>query len=127
MTAPLSQDLRRRIVVAVESGSSIRQAAARYSVSISAAIKLMRRVRATGSLKPAQIGGYRRPLLEPHEGLLRDLVDAKSDITLAEIRAELSRRVGASPDLSTIHHHLRRLGLRHKKSRSGLRSRTGRT
>jgi transposase len=127
MTAPLSQDLRRRIVVAVQSGSSIRQAAARYSVSISAAIKLMRRVRATGSLKPAQIGGYRRPLLEPHEGLLRDLVDAKSDITLAEIRAELSRRVGASPDLSTIHHHLRRLGLRHKKSRSGQPSRTGRT
>src|SRR5215213_764019 len=125
MTAPLSQDLRRRIVVAVDGGSSIRQAAVRYSVSISAAIKLIRRVRATGSLKPAQIGGYRRPLLEPQEGLLRELVDAKSDITLAEIRAELSRRVGLSPDLSTIHHHLRRLGLRHKKRRSGQPSRTG--
>ena len=117
MTAPLSQDLRRRIVVAVEGGSSIRQAAVRYSVSISAAIKLMRRVQETGSLTPARIGGYCRPLLEPHEGLLRELVDAKSDITLAEIRAELSRRVGLSPDLSTIHHHLRRLGLRHKKRR----------
>jgi putative transposase len=127
MTAPLSQDLRRRIVTAVEGGSSIRKAAARYSVSISAAIKLMRRVRVTGSLKPAQIGGYRRPILEPYDGLLRELVDAKSDITLAEIRAELSQRVGLSPDLSTIHHHLRRLGLRHKKSRSGQRSRTGRT
>ena len=127
MTAPLSQDLRHRIVVAVEGGSSIRQAAVRYSVSVSAAIKLMRRVRATGSLKPAQIGGYRRPILEPHEGLLRELVEAKSDITLAEIRAELGRRVGVSPDLSTIHHLLRRLGLRHKKSRFGQRSRTGRT
>jgi transposase len=64
---------------------------------------------------------------EPHEALLRELVDAKSDITLAEIRAALLRRVGLAPDLSTIHHHLRRLGLRHKKSPSGQRSRTGRT
>jgi transposase len=115
MTAPQSHDLRRRIVKAVESGSSIRKAAGRYSVSISAAIKLMRRVHETGSVQPARIGGYRRPILEPHEALLRELVDAKSDITLAEIRAELSRRVGLWPDLSTIHHHLRRLGLRHKK------------
>jgi putative transposase len=127
MTAPLSQNLRRRIVVAVECGSSIRKAAARYSVSVSAAIKLVRRVQETGSLTPARIGGYRRPILEPHEALLRELVDAKSDITLAEIRAALSRRVGLSPDLSTIHHHLRRLGLRHKKSRSERPSRTGRT
>ena len=117
MTAPLSQDLRRRIVAAVEGGSSIRQAAGRYCVSISAAIKLIRRVHETGSLKPARIGGYRRTILEPHEALLRELVDAKSDVTLAEIQAELSRRVGVAPDLSTIHHHLRRLGLRHKKSR----------
>lgn len=86
MTAPLSQDLRRRIVVPVDGSSSIRKAAARYSVSISAAIKLMRRVRETGSLKLARIGGYCRPVLEPHEALLRELVDAKSDITLAEIR-----------------------------------------
>jgi transposase len=115
MTAPLSQDLRQRIVTAVERGSSIRKAAGRYSVSISAAIKLMRRVRATGSVQAARIGGYRRPILEPHEALLRELVDTKSDITLAEIRTELLRLVGLAPDLSTIHHYLRRLGLRHKK------------
>ena len=120
MTAPLSQDLRRRIVVAVEGGSSVRKAAARYSVSISAAIKLMRRVRATGSLAPAQIGGYRRPILEPHKVLLRELVDAKSDITLAEIRAELKVPETFPPEV-------RRLGLRHKKSRSKRPSRTGRT
>jgi putative transposase len=116
MTAPLSQDLRQRLVAAVEDGSSIRKAAVRYSVSVSAAIKLMRRVRETGSLKPAQVGGYRRPILEPHEALLRGLADGK-DLTLAEIQAEISHRVGLTPDLSTIHHHLRRLGLRRKKSR----------
>src|SRR3712207_8331359 len=92
MTAPLSQDLRERIVRAIEGGSSIRQAAARYEVSPSAAVKLMRRVRETGSTAPARIGGHRRPVLEPHADVVRALVDAKTDITLAEIRAELHER-----------------------------------
>jgi putative transposase len=92
MTTPLSQDLRRRISRAVEKGSSIRQAAARYEVSPSAAVKLMQRVRRTGSLAPDRAGGHRRPVLEPHEDLLRNLVAAKSSITLAEIRAELKAR-----------------------------------
>src|SRR4051812_28897692 len=64
MTAPLSQDLRERIVQAVEEGSPIRQAARRFAVSASAAIKLMQRGPRTGSTAPAQIGGSRRPLLE---------------------------------------------------------------
>src|SRR5919199_1571693 len=60
MTAPLSQDLRIRIRRAVEAGSSRRCAAMRFEVSPSAVIKLMRRVRESGSTAPAQIGGARR-------------------------------------------------------------------
>ena len=56
MTAPLSPDLRYRLVRAVEGGASARQAAARFEVSPSAAIKLMQRVRKTGSTAPARIG-----------------------------------------------------------------------
>ena len=56
MTAPLSQDLRERIVRAVDDGSTIRQVARRFAVSASAAIKLMQRVRQTGSPAPAKIG-----------------------------------------------------------------------
>ena len=127
MTAPLSQDLRQRISRAVGNGSSIRQAAARYEVSPSAAIKLMRWVRATGSLAPARIGGHCRPVLEPHADLLRSLVAAKSGITLAEIQAELRARGIVVAALSTILLSLRRLGLRHKKRHSGRPSRTGPT
>ncbi len=115
MTAPLSQDLRRRIVQVVRNGSSIRQAAARFEVSPSAAVKLMRRVRETGSVKPARIGGHRRPVLEPHRDLLRTLVDAKAEITLAEIQAELQARGIVIHALSTIHVALRRLKLTRKK------------
>ncbi|MFT8246654.1 hypothetical protein [Roseomonas sp. BN140053] len=70
---PLSQDLRKRLVRAVEEGASAREAAARFAVSASAAIKLVRRVRETGSTAPAQIGGYRKPLLAGQEEFLREL------------------------------------------------------
>jgi putative transposase len=116
MPAPMSLDLRLRIVGAVERGSSIRQAARRFAVSPSAAIKLMR-VRVTGSAAPARCGGHRRPLLAPHEADLRGLVAATPDITLAELQAELERRCGILAGLSTIHNALHRIGLRLKKSR----------
>src|SRR5438045_3499381 len=76
MPAPLSGDLRERIVAAIRDGSSMRGAAARFSVSPSSAIKLMARFRATGSVAPARYGGHRRPVLLPHEELLRGLVGA---------------------------------------------------
>ena len=115
MTAPLSVDLRSRLVRAVEAGSSARQAAARFEVSASAAIKLMRRVRRTGSPSPAKIGGYRKPLLAGHEELLRELVEGKPGITLAELRAALVERGSPEASLTTIWTMLRRLGLSHKK------------
>ena len=117
MAHPLSQDLRARIVRAVSEGSSIRQAAARFDVSPSSAIKLMQRVRATGSTAPAKIGGYRRPLLDGHEALLQDLTAAKPGITLVEIKEALAERGIDGGHISTVWSTLRRLGLSHKKSR----------
>jgi len=115
MTAPLSGDLRRRLIRAVDAGSSAREAARRFEVSASAAIKLVRRVRETGSAEPAKIGGYRRPLLSGHEDLLREMTEGRPGITLVEIQAELTRRGVEASSLTTIWSTLRRLGLRHKK------------
>jgi transposase len=115
MPAPLSRDLRDRIVRAVAGGTSIRQAALRFDVSPSAAVKLMRRYRESGSPAPARFGGYRRPMLAPHEALVRSILEAKSDISLVEMRAELHRHgivVGAT---STIGRFLQRAGLTRKK------------
>lgn len=116
MTAPLSRDLGERIRRAVEGGSSIRQAAARFQVSASAAVKLMQRVRRTGSTAPAQIGGYRRPVLEAHAEDLRALVARQPGITLREIKEALRTRGIEVKALSTIADMLHRLDLSHKKS-----------
>ena len=115
MTAPLSQDLRERIVHAVEDGSTIRQAARRFAVSASAAIKLMQRVRQTGSTAPAKIGGHRRPILEPHADTLRTIATSKPGITLKGMREALQARGIVVKALSTIADMLHRLGLSHKK------------
>ena len=115
MTAPLSRDLRERIARAVSEGSSIRQVAERFAVSPSAAIKLMQRLRQTGSIAPAKIGGYRGPLLKPHAEVLREMVSAKSGITLRQIQARLAAQGVEVKALSTIADMLHRLGLSHKK------------
>jgi NOL1/NOP2/fmu family ribosome biogenesis protein len=68
---------------------------------VSAAIKLVRRVRETGSTEPAKIGGYRKPMLAGHEEVLRELTAARKGITLAESRWPRSgtrwSRAGSSP------------------------------
>ena len=116
MPLPISMDLRRRIIAAVEAGSSIREAARRFAVAPSTAIKLIQRVRATGSPRPGQTG-HRPQLLAGHESTLSALLAATPDLTLAELQTELARRTGIVAGLSTLHKTLRRLGLRHKKSR----------
>src|SRR3954453_10946409 len=123
MTAPLSQDLRERIVHAVEDGSTIRQAGRRFAVSPSTAFKLMERVRQTGSPAPAKIGGHRRPILEPHADTLRAIATSKPGITLMEMRDALHARGVAVKALSTIADMLHRLGLSHKKEPKSCRAR----
>lgn len=95
-------DLRRRLARAADAGSSAREAARRFEASASAAIKLVRRVRETGSAVPAKIGGHRKPLLSGHEGLPRELTEGRPGITLAEIQADLTKRGIEAGSLTTI-------------------------
>src|SRR3954469_6712446 len=94
IAAPLSADLRRRIVACVQAGSSRRAAAERFAVSPASAVRLMQRVAETGSVEPGQIGGQRRSPLDAHAATLQAIVAEKSDITLAGIRQELQTRLG---------------------------------
>jgi putative transposase len=92
----LSRDLRDRIVEAVEGGSSMRGATARFAVSPSSAIKLMARVRATGSVAPARYGGHRRPLLASCEDVLRAPVADQPEGMLRKAAARTKEAVWAT-------------------------------
>lgn len=69
MPKPCSLELRERVVEAVESGASRREAAEWFDVSPSSAIKWMQRRQATGSVAPKPSGGSISPL-EAHAGFL---------------------------------------------------------
>ncbi len=71
MPKPYSQDLRDRVIDAVERGGmSCRAAARRYEISESVAIKWLERYRRDGSRKPVRHGGHRPSTLMPHRDFL---------------------------------------------------------
>jgi transposase len=89
---PLSNDLRERILAAVDSREgSHRQIAARFRVNVSTITRLLQLRRQTGSLDPRPHGGGKPPTLE-HDGLerLRGVVQQRPDATLAQLRQHLN-------------------------------------
>jgi transposase len=98
MTRSLSVDLRKRVIAAVEDGASCRQAAARFGVSASSAIRWHALSRTVGDTTPKPQGGDRRSgRIEAHAALILGALERKSDITLADLRTELAGRgIGVS-------------------------------
>ena len=91
MTAPLSNDLRRRVVLVIDSGLSRREAAAKFDVSVASAVRWHQRHRLTGSVAPDAIGGDRTShRAEVHADRILGWIDDRRDITLAEIAGRLA-------------------------------------
>jgi putative transposase len=124
MARPYSMDLRERVVGAVErEGLSRRQAAARFGVGISTVVGWVRRLRATGSLAPGQMGGHRPKKIS---GGHRDwLVHRCRDqaFTLRGLVAELGER-GLQVDYRSVWEFVHAEKLSHKKRRGAPPSRT---
>ena len=91
MTAPLSNDLRLRVVRAIDGGLSRRAAAAKFDVSIASAVRWYQRYCRTGSVAPSAIGGDRHShRAQAHAAKILAWVDENRDITLAEIADRLA-------------------------------------
>ena len=91
MTAPLSTDLRLRVVRAIENGLSRRAAAAKFEVSIASAVRWHQRYRRTGSVDPDAVGGDRHShRAEAHAARVLGWIDENRDITLVEIADRLA-------------------------------------
>jgi transposase len=114
MAKPFSEDLRERIVGAVEAGRSRHEVARIFGVSPSCVIKLMQRYRETGAVRAAKFGGYKKPILGDHEAKVRELVAACSEMTISELASELAA-LGVKVGRSSVYRFLRRLGLTFKK------------
>jgi transposase len=122
-----SLDLRKRVVSHVKSGHSRRDAARRFGISDSCAVKLLQRVEATGS--PAQARQGRPPgggKLAPHRDFLIAQVKARTDITMPELAEVLRKERGIEADPSSLSRVLCEAGFSYKKSAHGLGARSPR-
>jgi len=87
-----SKDLRARLIRAVEKGRSARSQAKVFEVSASTAVKWVQAYRTEGRPGAKAHAGGRRSPLDGHGDWLKRRVAARSDITLAELCAELGGR-----------------------------------
>ena len=104
MPRPYSQDLRVRLIGAVEAGASARLAARLFGVSASTAVKWVARRRRTGSVAAPPMGGSFRSPLDDHEAWILALVnEAGPDLGGSpQPAARTSRAGGDRIDLAVL-------------------------
>jgi putative transposase len=115
MTAPCSMDLRQRAMARKAKGETNRQIGAALGIAPSCVSKWTKRRAQTGSLAPAQVGGYKpRTLSGETADWLRERIKARS-FTLRGLSAELAERgVKTHPKAVWVFVHAE--GLRFKKN-----------
>ncbi len=115
MTQPLSNDLGKRMVEAVEGGLSCNAAAGHYKVAVSTVVRLMQRWRQTGSWQALPQGGYFGHKLSPYREQVEQILAGQRDLTLAEMVARLEAE-GISVSKSAVDRFLYHVGQLFKKA-----------
>ena len=127
MPKSLSFDLRSRVLAAIDEGLSCRQAAARFGVSASSAIRWQALRRLGGDGRPRLQGGDRlSKRTEAHGGLIRAFLAEVPDITLPELKERLARS-GAVVSVAALWRFCKRHKLTRKKRPHTRASRIGPT
>ena len=120
MTTPYSVDLRSRAMARKAAGETHREIAAALRISPSCVSKWAHRERETGSLKPAQMGGYKpRTLAGACAEWLRERV-ASGPVTLRGLTAELAERgIKTQPRAVWVFLHAEGLSFKKNSAASG--------
>jgi transposase len=113
MTRPYSSDLRERVVEAVDEGATRLEAAERFGVSVSSAVRWHQAWRETGTFEAKSCGGSCSPLDDYAEEILA-LVEEQDDRTLDEIVAVMRKR-WIPGSRTALFRFLERRGITHKR------------
>ncbi|HZY56719.1 MAG TPA: helix-turn-helix domain-containing protein [Rubrobacteraceae bacterium] len=112
-----SEDLRRKIVEAVERGMPKIEAARAFGVGISSVKRYVATYRERRSLAPKKRPGFKPKLDEGARKLLEANLEKHPEATLPQRREFLQRVCGVSVSDSTVSRMLRRMGWTRKKDR----------
>ena len=122
---PYPQELRVRVVAAVEQGEhSIPEVASLFNVGVTFVKKMLRLYRAGDDLAPRHGGGPKPALKESEHQVLRAQITAQPDASLAELQQVLLAQRAVSVSQATICRALQQLDLPRKKE--SFRARTQR-
>src|SRR5580658_5116030 len=104
MGKPYSDDLRERVVAAIEAGRTRVEVAELYNMALSTVGGFIKRKRETGSVRPDKFGGYKTFALEDHTARVKELVAEQPDSTLAELQAKEYVNVSQSAISRFLHY-----------------------
>lgn len=113
MAQAYSDDLRQRVVDAVEAGCLVRAVARRFEVAVSSVVKWHQLYRRTGSVRPMPRVS-RRSVLDGERDYIVSRIEAEPHITLHRLKDELAER-GVKVSHNAVWLFLRREGMTHKK------------
>jgi transposase len=120
MAKAISVDLRERVCAAVSEGLSRHQAAARFKVSASSAIRWQARLQVSGSVAPGRVGGDRKSdRIEAEADFILAKIAARPDVTLAELQTKLKDR-GLSVGIGSLWRFFNRRQITFKKGQRTL-------
>ncbi|GAA6618464.1 transposase [Scytonema sp. NUACC26] len=113
-----SLDLRQKILdTYLEGRMSQRQLAKRFCVTLGFIEKLLKQYRETGTIAP-KVRTQQTPtkLNEQQLNVLKEIVEAKNDATLSEIRESLKEKIGITIGISTVDRMLQKREIKFKKN-----------
>jgi putative transposase len=123
MVKPHSEDLRVRLIEAVEEdGLSRHEAARRFKVGVSSAVRWVAAHREEGRTQARPMGGDRRSVLKPERDWLLALIAGDNDVTLEAVAARLLAERGVKADPSMLSRFFKAEGISFKKNRARRRA-----
>ena len=122
-----SDDLRARVLSAVDRGGRVYEIAPLFEVSVSYIYKALKRRDTTGVVSALPKRGRPGRKLDRHVDALALYIETHPDVTLAELAAWSARERGVTVCVATMWATVQALGLTLKKSRATPPSRSAKT
>src|SRR6516225_11733835 len=113
MARPWADDLRERVVRAVESGRTQAEAAALFGLGLRTMERYLSRWRENGQIARGKFGGHKQHRLAAHAERVYKLVTAAPDLTLAALCQRLAAQ-GVKVSTSALDRFLRASGFTYK-------------
>jgi transposase len=117
-----SQDLRDRVLRALERGEGLTEIARRFEVSRLWVYQVRERMQKTGERCSFPIGGHRKSRFAEAEPLLRAWIAEQPDLTLGELQQRLGQH-GFAAKIGALWHQLNKWKLTFKKNSARQRAR----